>query len=140
MHNGWDADRFRDLLKRIMDEASLSQQDVAAMAGISRPQVSRWTTGAHRPNFDALQRFAAAARARHLALAETVDELVLAAGYEPAATVVSSLQAQFPEIPEGLGKLIAVATPHQLMLIDAFAKLLIEGPPRQQEEQHRRGA
>src|SRR6185437_3820034 len=89
MHNGWDSAKFRDLLKRIMDETGLSQRDVADLAGISRPQVSRWLSGAHRPNFDALQKFATAAR-RYPGQEDAVAGLLAAAGYPDAVAAGDS--------------------------------------------------
>ena len=95
VHNPWDKAAFRRLLQSLMNEAHLSQQDVAVMARISRPQVSRWTSGAHRPGFDALQRFAEAMHSKHPGHDETVSRLVEAAGYEsPAPRLVGHLTAE----------------------------------------------
>lgn len=82
MHNPWDSGSFRELLQRLMDAGSLSQRDVARYAGITQSQVSRWLTGNHRPQFDALQALAAAVRDRHPGLAPLMAALLQAAGYD----------------------------------------------------------
>lgn len=83
MHSGWDGARFRLLLQQVMADVGLTQQqDIADLASVSRPQVSRWLSGAHRPGFDALQRLAVALRERRPDLGPAVSEMIQAAGYD----------------------------------------------------------
>jgi len=86
MHIPRDPARFRSLLSKIMKDADLGQQDVATLAGISRPQVSRWLSGDHRPGFDALQRFTGALQVSYPQVAGNAAELMQAAGYVSAPT------------------------------------------------------
>jgi len=81
MHSPWDRTRFRRLLQRIMKDTGLSQQQVADAARISRSQVSRWQSGAHRPNFDALRRLATVLHRDYPDSADLGDALMAAAGY-----------------------------------------------------------
>jgi transcriptional regulator with XRE-family HTH domain len=85
MHSLRDPARFRELLSQIMTGAKLSQQDIASLAGVSRPQVSRWLSGDHRPGFDAVQQLASALQASYPQLAGDTVALVRAAGYSAAA-------------------------------------------------------
>ena len=84
VHATWDKARFGQLLRGIMDDTGLMALDVAHLAGISRPQVSRWLQGEHRPNFDALQQFTAALRMQYPWMSEGAAGLMAAAGYPDA--------------------------------------------------------
>jgi transcriptional regulator with XRE-family HTH domain len=101
MHSSrWDRGTFRQALTQIMTRANLSQQDVADIAGMSRPQVSRWAAGAHRPNFDPVTRLAAWVRRNHPDLTGLADDLVAAAGYGQPAGSGSEDRPRFPGDPE----------------------------------------
>jgi transcriptional regulator with XRE-family HTH domain len=101
-----------------MQDAGLSRQDVATLAGVNPSQVSRWIAGANRPNFDALQNLARAVTERNSSLPEgercpdlpgALDALITAAGYgggdpdQPAASPLSGLPADLAAILRLLG-------------------------------------
>ena len=85
--SAWDAPALADALWRLRDRG-YSASDLASLAGISRSQMSRWTSGGHRPGYDALRSLTAA-----LLEANPTDEyrgiiadLCVAAGYPGIAS------------------------------------------------------
>ena len=76
----WDAPTFARTIK-VLKDSGLTATDLASLAGVSRPQVSRWSSGAHRPGYDPLKRLAAALLGQRPDLRSAVAALVTAAGY-----------------------------------------------------------
>lgn len=81
MHQNWDPERFAAALREVQALTGLRQQDIARMAGRSRPQVSRWLTGAHRPDYDSLRQLAESLHGRP-GLNDLPAQLMQAAGYD----------------------------------------------------------
>lgn len=76
----WDAPTFARTIK-VLKDAGLTATDLASLAGVSRPQVSRWSSGAHRPGYDPLKRLSETLLAQRPDLRGAVAALVDAAGY-----------------------------------------------------------
>lgn len=68
---------------RGLRELGYSAAELADRAQISRPQISRWPTGQHRPGYDAVWSLARAVLSEHpeTVYREVVRELCVAAGY-----------------------------------------------------------
>lgn len=79
---GWDAPALAAALRRLRDHGYRVQQ-LADLAQVSRPQVSRWAAGGHRPGYDALRRLAAALLNQEPGdgMRAIVRDLCTAAGY-----------------------------------------------------------
>lgn len=73
----WSATRVAAVLTQL-DEAGYPQSQLARMAGVSQPTISRWRQGKVRPGHDAAQGLALATWRRHPVQAR---ELVEASGY-----------------------------------------------------------
>lgn len=76
----WDAPTFARTIK-VLKDSGLTATDLATLAGVSRPQVSRWSSGAHRPGYDPLKRLSEALISQRPDLRDAVATLVTAAGY-----------------------------------------------------------
>lgn len=90
MHQNWDPERFGAALRKVQEITGLRQQDIGRLAGRSRPQVSRWLTGAHRPDYDSLRQLAESLRG-YPELDDLPARLMQAAGYEGSAVVSADL-------------------------------------------------
>lgn len=81
MHSPWDRAGLRRVLRRLLKDTGLTPQDIADMAGVSRPQVSRWMSGTNRPGFDATAKLARAIQAGYPGQRDLATGLLAAAGY-----------------------------------------------------------
>lgn len=81
MHNGWDPRSFGKLIEDIVRVAGISQNRIAALAGVHHSQVSRWKTGMHRPDYDQIAKLAAGLSEAHPELGALAPALFRAAGY-----------------------------------------------------------
>lgn len=79
MHT-WDKELLRRLLVMITDETGISQRKLADLAGVHHAQVSRWKSGMHRPDYDAMARLGAALRRDYPRLPDLTQELLAATG------------------------------------------------------------
>src|SRR5690242_1412363 len=52
----WDPERFRTLLKQILNRTELNQQQLGELAGRSRSQANRWLRAVNQPEFEPLAR------------------------------------------------------------------------------------
>jgi transcriptional regulator with XRE-family HTH domain len=78
----WPVDRFGDLLSRIFRETGLNRAKLAGLVGMNPSQVSRWLTGANKPNAESLVAIGEVLRKRYPDLDVGPDEL-LASVYGP---------------------------------------------------------
>ena len=76
-----NAERFADLLNEIMENAHLTEDDIAAAAGRSRSQVNQWRHGNHLPKVEALLPLTDFLTAEYETLGTLPAELLTAAGY-----------------------------------------------------------
>ncbi len=53
--SAWQPERFRQALGALRDHLGVTQAQLAEWAGVSAPQVSRWTRGISRPSYDSLK-------------------------------------------------------------------------------------
>lgn len=83
----WDAPALAEALKRLRDRG-YSASDLAALAGISRSQMSRWTSGGHRPGYDALRSLTTSLLEAHPSdeYRSIIADLCAAAGYPGIAS------------------------------------------------------
>lgn len=100
MHGQWDKPRFRKLLAGAMEAYGLSQREVADLAGVSHSQVSRWMSGAHRPDYENTRQLGAALaeRGRDLTI-----PLLFAAGYDASGADIALELAESVGIGESDG-------------------------------------
>lgn len=116
---GWDAQALSAALKQLRDHGYRAQQ-LADLAQVSRPQVSRWSSGGHRPGYDALRRLAEAlldqesgegmrgivrdlcAAAGYPGIADDLTEA--AAAHQPAEEMISPYSGQVWRIVRSLEK------------------------------------
>ncbi|HEY1848607.1 MAG TPA: helix-turn-helix transcriptional regulator [Opitutaceae bacterium] len=84
------AGRFAANLRRLRDEADLSQEELAFRAAVHRTQVSLLERGDRLPRFETLIKLAGA-------LGVTVDHLVDGIRWEPIIAVTGGLEATPPE-------------------------------------------
>ena len=79
---GWDAPALAAVLKALKDRGYTATR-IATLAQVSRPQVSRWSSGGHRPGYDPLRTLAAALLEEHPTeeYRAIVTDLCTAAGY-----------------------------------------------------------
>lgn len=68
-------------LRKIIALTGLQRKDIAALAGRSTPQISRWLSGEHRPEHGALRDLIVALRTRHPEVADLAQKLMTDAGY-----------------------------------------------------------
>lgn len=95
----WDARVFARTIK-VLKDSGLTATDLASLAGVSRPQVSRWSSGAHRPGYDPLKRLAEALISQRPDLRDAVAALVDAAGYPGIAADLGITDPTPPQAPE----------------------------------------
>lgn len=81
--SSWDRDRFRDLLEEIQGRASLSDPQLAALAGRSRSQVNRWTRAEHQPTYEPLRKLVDGLERHGPEIQALGFQLLEAAGYAP---------------------------------------------------------
>src|SRR3954452_18481089 len=68
MENGDDSGHFADVIRRLRQEAGLSQAGLAAAAGVHQRQIDRYESGEQQPGLNVAHRLA-------VALGVTLDEL-----------------------------------------------------------------
>ncbi len=81
----WDALALARAIK-VLKDSGYGQADLASLASVSRSQVSRWASGAHRPGYDALRRLAEALLGARPDLRDVISSLCAAAGYPGIAS------------------------------------------------------
>jgi transcriptional regulator with XRE-family HTH domain len=96
VHQNWDPERFGAALRKVQEITGLRQQDIARMAGRSRPQVSRWLTGAHRPDYDSLRQLADSLRG-YPGLDDLPARLMEAAGYDGPAVPPAAASPRYSD-------------------------------------------
>lgn len=130
----WPADRLKALIDRIQDETGLNKAQLAGMAGINPSQLSRWTSGATRPQHKSMVDLGEALKARFPGLGVDGRALAAAAGYDfesPAAP---------PDMPEQTSReeanAIGVSVIERIMAAqDKRIEIILQ---RQAEEQRQR--
>ena len=95
----WDAPAFARTIK-VLKGLGFTATDLATFAGVSRPQVSRWSSGAHRPGYDPLKRLAENLLAQRPGLRDAVAALVDAAGYPGIAADLGITDPTPPQASE----------------------------------------
>lgn len=81
----WDAPAFARTI-RLLKDHGLTITDLATLAGVHRSQVSRWSSGAHRPGYDPLQRLAESLLSERPELRPVIIDLCAHAGYPGIAS------------------------------------------------------
>lgn len=94
----WDAPTFARTIK-VLKDSGLTATDLASLAGVNRSQVSRWSSGAHRPGYDPLKRLSEGLLARRPDLRDAVAALVDAAAY-PGIAADLGIAEPAPQRPE----------------------------------------
>lgn len=81
----WDRETFAKTWEQVMEEADLSQAELAQMTGAaSQASVSRWAKAQVRPSHDALRRLVDTLTRRYPKLGDLPARLLAAAGYGDA--------------------------------------------------------
>lgn len=122
----WPVDLLRALLDRILDEADMSQAQLAALVPIDQSQLSRWKIGSSRPRFESLAALGTALHRKHPQLGIGPDDLLVAGGYKT--------EAEGEEDPDHFGT--ETISPTEKALNDQIAKQIasMEAIRRQQDE------
>lgn len=130
----WPADRLKALIDRIQDETGLNKAQLAGMAGINPSQLSRWTSGATRPQHKSMVDLGEALKARFPGLGVDGRALAAAAGYDFESPTASpgAVEQTSQEEADAIG---ASVIDRIMAAQDRRIELILQ---RQAEEQRRR--